>query len=475
MKIYHTHAIDPVKIADPSHKHWTYCGLDCCVTEEVRGNLVPRLNENQWRIYHFEKACEGPALTMQLRGFRIDKIARDNNSKLIEKEAREMMEEVKEEVAPFVFKWGKSFPPPSGQVGKYLFDVLKIPASYTRKGNYQCDKHVLERLRKSKPKAKKLCNLVLKLRDWEKQHEVLTKELSPDGRFRFTMAVGQTQTGRASSYKDLYSSGDYIHNKVHRLRDMFIPDPDMVFVEGDLEQAESRTIAYVAGDENYIRAHEEGNVHVSTASIFWPEFGWSKDAKENKERLKNTYVPWLPGDHFSYYDMCKRGQHGLNYGLTYRGLANWIGVKQDEAKVLWGRYFEAYPRIGEYPGWVKDKLSRDRTLVTPLGMERQFFSRYWENSTIREAIAYVPQSTVAQICWLGIWRVWKDHDPSRILVMQNGHDSGLYQVKVDDVEALSIIKKAMTVEVPVEDVYGVTRDMVIPVELGTGKNWRECK
>lgn len=478
--IYKTHVTDPAKIKDPSHKHWIYCGLDTCVTAEVMLELQPKLNSNQRRTYDFEQACQGPSLTMQLRGIRIDEPVRVENLKLLKHEALDMRGDldtlaVKHQGRPF--NWGKGYAPSTQQLQKLLYDSMGITPIYHRvTGNRTADKEALAKIAKKNSAAKPICDKSLSLRDWQKQIEVLEKGASDDGRFHFTMAIGQTETGRASSYKDPYGLGDNIQNKDKRLRNMFIPDPGWEMINPDLEQAESRVIAYVAGDEAYIQAHEDGNVHISTAKIFWPDFGFSADVVENAERLKSTPVPWLPGEHFTYYDMSKRGQHGLNYGLTYFGLAQWIGSTQEEAKRYWGRYFAAYPMIQEYHKYVAATLKETRKLTTPLGMERQFFNRYWEKPTIREAIAFVPQSVVGQICWLGIWRVWDRWDPDRVKVLQNGHDSMLAQVRPDDLTIKSLVADALTVKVPVRDFYNrKERMMVIPVEMSSGKNWRDCK
>jgi DNA polymerase I len=476
---------------DQQLRDWLYCGFDCCVTSEVHDAIYPLHTENQRRTSRFEHACQGPALSMQIRGIRIDDDKRKSHIKRLRTLADDRRGDLDAEAKRargYGFKWGTGYSPPPGQLAKLFYEDLKFPKQFHFKtGKVTTDKKALEKLSKHSKKAKEIVETITTLRDSQKQIEVLEGGISPDGRFRFTMAVGQADTGRASSYSDPYGLGDNIQNKDQRLRDMFVADPGWVMCNADLEQAESRVIAYISGDEAYISAHEEGNVHVSSAQIFWPNFGWSRDSKENKDRLKYTPAPWIPQPKplhgelpfYSYYDGSKRNQHGLNYGLTPFGLAIQAGIPRESAREYHHRYFQKFRRILDYHNFVKQELRTTATLTTPLGMEREFFNRPWEDHTIRQGIAFVPQSTVAQICWEGIRRVWSEFDPLDIQVLMNGHDSGLYQFKNTPAfapTAPEYIKTYMTIPVPVWDFsYTKERIMAIPVEVGTGANWAECK
>lgn len=480
---------------DQQEKDWVYCGLDVCLTAEVYDVIYPMLNEDQLRVFRFEQAMQGPALAMQCRGILIDEDKRKEHLKRLVKFAekrRADMDYAAVAIRGQGFKWGKGYAPSAQQLQYLLYTDLKLPVQrHYKTGKPTTDKKALEKLSKLSVEAKEVIQNVLDLRDTQKQVEVLSGGLSDDGRFRFTMAIGQTETGRASSYSDPYGFGDNIQNKDARLKDMFVPDPGWTMCNADLEQAESRVIAYVSGDEAYISAHEEGNVHVSSARVFWPDNhfvdrwgvrGWSGDDAENKYRLKHTPAPWVPQPDladddvpfYSYYDGSKRNQHGLNYGLTKYGLAVQAGLPQVDAGIFRARYFERYPNILRYHKYIGQCLRDTGVLRTPLGMQREFFNRPWEDHTIRQAIAFVPQSTVAQICWIGIYRVWKEHDPHAIQVLNNVHDSGLFQFCVED--GPEIIKNAMTVTFPIEDFMGLkTRECTIPVDVGTGKSWGECK
>ena len=54
---------------------WVYCGLDCEITAEVWNKLSPQLDNNTKHTYEFERSCLGPAISMVLRGLRVDERA----------------------------------------------------------------------------------------------------------------------------------------------------------------------------------------------------------------------------------------------------------------------------------------------------------------------------------------------------------------------------------------------------------------
>ena len=467
----------------PNHAYWLYNGLDCCITAEVHDELITRLEGDTARIYAFERAMQGPALTMQLRGLRVDEKVRQENLEILQKDAEKLKKTAEEECKALGgsgFKWGIGMAPPAPQLMKLFYDRMKLHVYRNKKTkNPTVDKLALARIAKRYPKARKLAGATLTLRDWGKQYEVFSKGLSPNGRFHCTFAVGQANTGRWSSYKDPYGYGDNLQNKDERLRNMFIPDPGMVFVNADLTQSDSRCIAYLANDERYIEAHETRNVHVEACKIFWPAVGWSKDEAENKEIAKLTPADWIPQAKpkagkkpvFSLYKISKNNQHALNFGTKAKGLAQRIGSTVEKAEEYMERYFKRYYMIPEYHKYVRQCLSDTATLVTPLGRVRQFFGRPWEDATVREAIAFVPQSMTSDILCVGLWRVWKQLDPADAQLLLNGHDSILAQVPIGNLDfVVGEINNLMKVEVPVHG-----RTLIIPVEIQTGPNWRDLQ
>jgi len=377
------------------------------------------------------------------------------------------------------FKWAKAVKPSSKQLQDLIYGHMGVAPMRNKKGIVSMDEETRRRLKKKYPKVRPLLELVDQAADDEKQIEVLQTALSPDGRMRATFSVGQTVTGRWSSSKDVYKDGTNLQNQDPRLRVVYTPDYGYTFINADLSQAESCCIAYLAQDEAYIDAHLRGNVHVTAGKIFWPELGWTASDEQNKALMKQTPCEWIaqpdpkPGQDAStsLYDISKRNQHGLNYGLTPSGLNRHLGCGLRLAEGFFDQYHSCYPGISRYHQEVREEIEKFGELTTPLGRQRVFFGRSWEPETIRKAIAHVPQSMTSDILKIALLRIWWGFDPSGVQVLLENHDSILMQSKNEDMDfARDYIYEAFNIPVPVHG-----RTMTIPVEITTGSNWRDLK
>lgn len=522
---------------------WIYNSLDCCVTAEVKKVLAEKIaaDPKMQRIYAFERLMQKPAMTMQLRGTLINEIPRQQLVRELRAEAigmqkecnafyrdncgvdvRELRSKLKVVITRYAeteamkgeerkatvperkelrkaktqlgkqieaakgFSYKKALEPSSAQVQKLFYGAMGIPKYKNKKGIVSADKEVLKRIAKKYKKAAPLCKLVSNLRDSQKQIEVLTLAISPDGRMRACWSVGGTKGARWTSSSDPFGEGTTLHNQDRRVRHIYIPDPGMEFLNADGEQAESRCVAYLADDQNYIDAHEKGNVHTEAGRNFWPNaLDWTGDDGHDTKLMKYTAAPWIQQPEvaegekpaFNYYDMSKRGQHGLNYCLTPRGLAIWLGVTVKIAEELYDKYFTRYPGILKYQRYVASTLKECGQLTSPLGRVHQFFDRVWERSTVRTAVALMPQDMTSDVIKIGMVRVWHELDPDsvgkengRFQLLMDCHDSIMGQMEIGDLEVARRVKELMRVEVPVGN-----RTMVIPISVEHGPNWQQCK
>lgn len=509
-----------------------YNSYDTVVTGQVLDSLLPRIAKDSCAelLYHAERVVQGPAMTMQLRGVRLDYGAMRPLIRTLKAEGKDLRKKMDEYVRPYRegreaevkaelekakrdsedesltgrerqrarfaikraekalvecrgFSYGKALEPSTQQIQKFLYGEVGLKKERNRDGKVSADKTVLARIARKYPKWTDFCNTILDMRDKEKQIEKLEVGPSPDGRMRCCINVGATETDRTSSNEDPFGDGTNMQNWDRRLRVVVVPDEGWILVNADLAQADSRGVAYLSGDEGYIRAHEEGNVHVAAGRAFWPELAWTGDSDRDKKLMKQTPVPWIrqpdpePGQDASvgYYDIAKRGQHGGNFMMSDRGMAHLCGCSVAVAAQMQDRYYSNFPGIPEWHQYIRAQIREFRELISPFARRRQFFGRRWEDSTVREAVAHLPQHITGWVTKLGMWRVWKSYDPDRIQLLLEGHDAGLYQVRTEDLEAaIELIIEAMTVRVPVVDFRGTKRTMVIPVEVQTGPNWRDC-
>lgn len=495
-------------------RHWAYNALDVTGTLEIAEVLLPRLDDKAQRTYAFERACQSPAITMMRRGVRVDTVARSEAITELKRDLRKASGAI--DKLPIVAEvWDGTeletgFCPkgdltPSGNLQRHkwprgvddddpakkcercgcsrkkrqpfnansppqtdhlLHDLFGLKRMRNKKGEFSCDEFVLESLGRKNPKYKSVTGAILKVRGLKKQIGFLNSKLSADGRFHSSFNVGAAWTGRWSSSKDPFGRGGNLQNVAERHRHMFVADAGMKLCYADLEQAESRTVAYVAGDEAYIEAHLTGDVHTAVCRLVWPELPWTGDIKEDK-KVANINPEWDQAPGHGYRFQAKRIQHGLNYGLTPQGVSAWAHIPLNAAKEIYNRYFSQFPYIKEWQAKMARLVAEQEELENPLGRTCRLFGRPWDGHTVKQALAFIPQSTVADVINLSIWQVWKECDPDPIQLLAQVHDAIFCQYRIEAEEvALNALRDIMTIEVPIGE-----RVMVIPVEVAVGQNW----
>lgn len=119
--------------------------------------------------------------------------------------------------------------------------------------------------------------------------------------------------------------------------------------------------------------------------------------------------------------------------------------------------------------WVFDQLNQFGFLTTPFYFRRRyFFGRPDDDSTLREAIAYSPQSMTADAidtAWIRLWE-W-----NRVQVLKQGHDALLMQYPQKD-EA-EIVPKVIQIAT-LRHTMKRGREFFVPVEAKVGWNWADA-
>ena len=488
---------------------WVYCGLDCSLTSEIWSKLSKELDETTKHTYKFELDSLKPALSMMLRGLKVDEMkAGLLRAPLIKNRVK--VERMLNLFANAV--WDKDLNHNSPlQLKSFLYEWLNLPPviAYTKgKQKVSTDKEALEHLRREYPRARPFCNSIITLRDIDKQLNILNCERDSDGRLRTSFKVAGTETGRWSSSESPWGTGTNLQNITKDMREIFVPDEGNVLFYADLEQAESRVTAYIAGDQGYINACEGEDLHTQVVKMVWPNMGWSSDLAQNRELADRPYI-----GHFSYRDMCKRAGHGTNYGLSATSLGRHLKIKLSHAtrfQLLYyggvialsslerwhkqdkeGGFHElidggtiigtgpsslvriqgAFPGIRKWHDETAKQLQLEGTLTTPLGRRRQFWGRLDEATTLRKAIAYVPQSTIGDLLNMGLYRVWNEMKDDGLQILGQVHDAILGQFPIGK-EAEIIPKILARMENPLE-IKG--RQMIIPSDCETGLDWKNMK
>jgi DNA polymerase I-like protein with 3'-5' exonuclease and polymerase domains len=319
----------------------------------------------------------------------------------------------------------------------------------------------LEKLHREYSRAMPVTAHLLKMRDLEKTIDVLTKSLSPSGRWHANFNIGGTDTGRWSSSSHPFGWGSNLQNIDDYIRRIFIPDPGYIFFNCDQQGAEARVVGYLAGDTDYIKAVESGDVHTMVAAMV---FGF----EPKRELADRKYYREM-----SFRDIAKRAAHGSNYGGSAYTIARTLKVETKLIEEFQSKYFRTFPNLRKWQIWVAQQVQTNRRLVTPFGRVRNFWDNPKDDTTIRAAIAFVPQSTVGDMTSRGLLAI--RHIPE-VQILNNIHDAAFGQIPLDMKDTLvPRIVEALTFPLQVTDIWGNIREMTIPWESQTGMNWGKKK
>lgn len=432
-----------------------YNCLDAMVTYECAMKIEGQLKEFGTHKFYHEHVHPliQPLLDMQIRGVRVDMkkktVAAEGTREDIKISQKKLDDAVGHDLNVNSPKQMKAF----------LYDELGLPPVISRKtGKITTDETALKKLTKAYPNP--IFDSVIHIRG---QRKLLSTYLEaspdPDGRFRCSYILSGAETGRISSRLSMTGTGGNLQNVPKGIaREIFIPDKGKMFLSADLSQAELRVVAYLANERQLIKAFEAGeDVHRKVASLM---FDKPKNEISKKER-----------------ELGKRIVHASNYGMGAAKLSELSGMSYSESEEKMNLYHVHFPKIRIWHMEIERQLKKTRTLITPMGRKRVFFGR-WNKALLREAYAYIPQSTVADICLKGMVNLHQ-HLPVECDLVFNIHDEIVVQMPVShpvifgDTKAwMEHMKKAMVhcMSVPLTIDNKI---FTIPVGIKTGMNWNE--
>ena len=347
------------------------------------------------------------------------------------------------------------------QLGKILFDVLKLPVIKRTKSGYSTDAEVLERL----ASKHEICGALLEYRRIDKlintYTDVLQREVhEKSGRVHccFQQTVGVT--GRLITTDPDLQRTPTKTDDGKRIRDAFLAMPidgaPAVMVDADWSQIELRLLAHVSGDPVLVAAYQSGrDIHKQTAAQV---LGKAEEEITKRER-----------------DIGKLVNFSTIYGQGAAALAHIIGVKKSEAEAYIARYFELYAGVRRWldqtialadeRGYAETLLGRRRIipeLSSRSPMDRAFGERVAANTPI--------QGSAADICKLAMLSIAKELPrvaPRSRMVLQV-HDELLFECpleEADDVMRLAKDKMEHVVQLRVP----------LVAEVGVGRSWGAAK
>lgn len=474
---------------------WVYNGLDCCVTFEIAEALAAQLDNVASATSAYSHSLQAPVLEMSMRGILVDQARRYE----VLKEFRGQINQLDDQLTSIV-REGIGFTNALPRAGKpkearwwrspaslknLFYDVMHLPVQRQRsvqRGTYEpsVNRVSLEKLGEYLMAEPLVLHLLL-LRDIDKKRQWLETGIDPDGRMRTSYNIAGTNTGRLSSSDSDWGTGGNMQNVDRSLRSVFIADQGMKFCNIDLEQGDARNVGAICwnlfvekyGEEyagSYLNACESGDLHTYNSRLIWPAKAWTGDLRADKALAEELFYR-----QDSFRQMSKKGGHGTNYYGTPRTMAKHLHVPISMMEDFQLRYFRAYPVIGSFdrtdrkaPTWhnyVKNELISSRQIITLLGRRRYFHGRPEDDTTIREAIAYEPQSLTADEIDTALLNLFRSN---RVQLLAQVHDSLLFQFP-EELEdeivpwAVALARKKIILE--------KGREFVVPTEAKVGWNW----
>lgn len=460
MRIIETHKRQPGDLKSQWERDQVYNGLDCCVTAEVLDQLLSQLDEHTGPTYEFSKALQGPALEMRLRGVLIDQQRKaeviDEYHDKLEMLGRNLERIVLEGVGMAHFNWRSN-----AHLQALFYERLGIPV-IKKQGRPTVNREALERM-EAYTVAKPIVSHIKAMRDLGKKISVLRTDIDPDGRMRTSYNIAGTNTGRFSSSFSEFGTGGNLQNVEESLRSIFVADRGMKMAKFDAKSGESFCVGAkewnLFKDGKYLDACETGEPHTAAARICWPELPWTGALKADKAIAEQPYYR-----HYTYRFMCKKLGHGSNYGGKPPTLAAQAKVPLDVVQDFQPKYFLAFPAHLMWQEWVRSQLLTKGVLVNLTGRKRWFFGRRNEDATFREAVAYDPQGSLADIVNRAMLNIWQANTAT---LLMHDHDALTFQYpeEMED-EIIPQLLEALVIPIPLE--HG--RELRIPYDCKVGWN-----
>jgi len=421
------------------------------VTLQLFQLLHPKLDEGGFKDL-FDQV-EMPLLVvlakMEMNGVKIDVDLLNDFSKETEIQLQQKEERIYT-LAGEVFNINSS-----QQLGKILFDKLRLPAIKKTKTGYSTDVDVLTKL----SLQHELPLEILTFRNLSKLKstyiDALPRLIHPKtGRIHTSYNQTVTATGRLSSSDPNLQNIPIRTDEGSRIRQAFIPEKGWSIASADYSQIELRLLAHLSQDETLLKAFQrDEDIHARTASEI---FGTPMEKVIPRMRREAKVINF-----------------GIIYGMSAYGLAQQLNIEPKIAQAYIDEYFRKVPGVQAY---IEKNLeeARQKGYVTTLLQRRRYLPDIQSSTAAirqaseRMAINTPLQGTAADIIKVAMIRIQRRIEELRLstkMIMQV-HDELVFEVpEEENQEALPMIQKEM------EGVMELS--VPLRVSIQSGKNWAE--
>jgi DNA polymerase-1 len=437
----------------PLEKVAPYAGDDARLTLELACHYAARFDEEQLFLLHdMELPLQAVLARIEQNGVALDTRYLKEFSKELSTQLNSLESEIYE-LAGHIFNIAST-----QQLQKVLFEELALKTKHKTKTGFSTDAAVLEALKDDHPIIAKILDYrqIAKLRST--YVDALPNAILPhDGRLHGEFNQTITSTGRLSSSNPNLQNIPIRTQLGRQIRRAFIAgNADSSLISADYSQIELRLLADMSEDETLLDAFEKNqDIHARTAGEIFD----------------------LPLEQVSS-DMRRVGKT-LNFALVYQqgaySTAQDLGISPKEAQLFIDKYFSRYPKV---QGFLQSTIAQARAsgyAKTLWGRRRYFNHLEDRNDNIRKAderaACNAPiQGSAADLIKLAMVSLDKELRQAKSgakLILQV-HDELVLEVPDNEMEETkALIDAAMT----------SSQKLKVPlrVDMGTGKNWMDCK
>ena len=343
------------------------------------------------------------------------------------------------------------------QLGRILFEQLKLTPGRRGKTGYSTDSRVLGAIRDEHP-------IVPMLEEWRELSKLVNTYLGPlpslisetDGRLHTTFNQTVAATGRLSTSNPNLQAIPVRTELGREIRSAFVAREGCLLLSADYSQAELRILAHASGEEKLTQAFRRGeDIHARTAAEV---LGKDPETLTKDERNRAKAVNF-----------------GIIYGISAFGLSEQLGISREEAGAYIDTYLARFPRVQEFIASTIAEATKNGFVTTLLGRRRMIPELRSSNHQLRSlgerlAVNTVMQGTAADVIKVAMIAVRRRLREARLesrLVLQI-HDELLLEAPEQELERCrEIVLHEMQAAYPF--------DPPLTADAGAGASWAEAK
>ncbi len=344
------------------------------------------------------------------------------------------------------------------QLGDILFDKMQLDpkAKKTKTGQYATSEDVLQKL----ASKHEIIQHILEYRTYQKLKSTYVDALpsqieKTDNRVHTNFSQTTAATGRLASVNPNLQNIPIRTLRGQQIRGAFVSGEGKKIISADYSQIELRLIAEISGEDNMIKAFQDGeDIHASTAAKLF-KIPLEEVSKTQRSQAKTV-------------------NFGIIYGQGAFALAEQTGLSRAEAKQMIEAYFETYPKLKEYMAGQVRKAREIGYVETILGRKRHLKDINSNNFVVRghaerNAVNAPVQGSAADVVKMAMIKIQKELEKEKLKtkMLLQVHDELIFEAPVDELEvAQNIIKMEME--------NAIETQVPLLVEVGVGNNWLEA-